>query len=76
MQEKGLKRSVTKDELRLVILECGEYLRDELAFGDELSERQRNYFNRLCTRCFEALGNPSLYDVEQLKRKQSRKAVV
>jgi hypothetical protein len=64
-----MKTKITKDELRLVILECAEYFRDEITFGVIYSERQMDNFTKFRDKCFAALGDHSMADADRLKAK-------
>lgn len=57
----------TKQEHAL--LQCGEFFRDEtLIFGDEhLPPRLAGKFAELRKLCFNALGNPSLKDADEIR---------
>ena len=60
-------------KLQYAALACGEFFRDELAFGniESLSPRIAAHMQTLRTTCFDALGDPSVADAAAIRRKVS-----
>jgi hypothetical protein len=69
-----VSRAVSRRKLRRIhqeaaLLRCGEFFRDELHFGPPLTARQQETFRELCRLCFDALGNPSMAEVQKIKER-------
>jgi hypothetical protein len=57
---------VTKDEMRLVLLDCMEWFRDELYFVT-LTPGQQARATQLCDECDRVLGFPTVADAARIR---------
>jgi hypothetical protein len=60
-------------KLQYAALACGEFFRDELRFGniEALSPRIAKHMETLKATCFDALGDPSVADAAEIRRRVS-----
>jgi len=68
-----MKRPSKYAKLQYAALACGEFFRDELRFGniDSISPRIAAHMQTLKATCFDALGDPSVADAANIRRKVS-----
>lgn len=68
---RGRTPVVTKDDMRLVLLDCMEWFRDELYFGTPTA-RQEARMTQLRDACARVLGDPSVADAARIRERGGR----